>query len=130
MRGAWKVSNGLMAALFLFSAALQYNDPEPWRWAAIYVAAAVPCVVALRRTPSWIMPAAVLAWSLIWVSFYVQRNAWSVPLSEAFATWKMQNQQMLEKREMTGLLIVIGWMVVMIIAALANRRRRLAGQER
>jgi hypothetical protein len=123
MRGVWIVLNGLMGMLFLFSAALQYNDPDPLRWALIYVAAAIPCFWAFWRMPSWIMPAAILTISLGWVTFYVQRDAWSVPLTEAFATWKMQNQQMLEKREMTGLLIVIGWMTVLVVAAVLARRR-------
>ncbi len=35
------VANGLMAALFLIAAALQYNDPDPLRWLAVYGLAAL-----------------------------------------------------------------------------------------
>lgn len=124
MHKLWRVLNVLMALLFVFAATLQYNDPEPLRWIAIYLAAAVPCVMALRRMPSWILPATIGVISVVWETFYVRSGAWSVPLTEAFSTWKMQNQAMLEKREMTGLLLVNGWMLVLVIAAVRARRRR------
>lgn len=123
MLNVWRILNGSMAALFVFAAVLQYNDPQPLRWALIYLAAAVPCFMAIRRTPSWIVPAAILVCSAVWETFYVRSGAWSVPLTEAFSTWKMQNQQMLEKREMTGLLVVIGWMTVLVVADVMARRR-------
>jgi hypothetical protein len=123
MRKLWPGLNALMALLFVFSATLQWNDPEPFQWIAIYLAAAIPCALAIRRTPSWILPATIAVVTVAWEYFYFRSGAWSVPLTEAFSTWKMRNQEMLEKRELTGLLIVTGWMLVLIVADLRARRK-------
>ena len=42
-----KVFNLIFCLLFIFSAALQYNDPDPLRWMLLYAAA---CGVSLVRT--------------------------------------------------------------------------------
>ena len=36
-----KIFNGILCLLFIFSAALQFNDPDPIQWVAIYGLAAV-----------------------------------------------------------------------------------------
>jgi hypothetical protein len=36
-----------MAVLFLVAAAVQYNDPDPLRWMAIYGLAGLACLLAL-----------------------------------------------------------------------------------
>lgn len=126
MRIFWRTLNALMGLLFIFSAALQVNDPQPVRWIALYLAAALPCWLALRRTPHWAWPGTIGLIGLAWLSSYVQRGAWTVPLTDAFATWKMQNEQMLEKREMTGLLIVVGWMAILTAVSWWGRRPRPA----
>lgn len=38
-----KILNLFLTALFLISAVLQFNDPDPWFWLAIYLAVAVIC---------------------------------------------------------------------------------------
>jgi hypothetical protein len=45
---ALRIFNYLFAFLFLVSAALQYNDPDPWLWIPIYLAGAVLCFLAAR----------------------------------------------------------------------------------
>jgi Transmembrane family 220, helix len=35
----YRVINWVMAVLFLFAAVVQYNDPDPVRWMAMYLAA-------------------------------------------------------------------------------------------
>ena len=119
----WSGLNGLMGALFVFAAALQYNDSHWLRWMLLYLAAAVPCVVAVRRRARWLLPAAIAAVGLIWVSFYVARGAWTVPLGEMFAEWEMKNQQVVDTREMFGLFIVVGWMAVLTVASLRPSSR-------
>ena len=42
-RKVFAIANGIMAAMFLLSAVLQYNDPDPLRWIALYAAAALAC---------------------------------------------------------------------------------------
>lgn len=43
-----KIFNYLFAFLFLVSAGLQYNDPDPWLWAPIYLVGTVLCFLAAR----------------------------------------------------------------------------------
>ena len=43
-----KIFNLLFGVLFVVSAALQYNDPDPWLWIPIYLYGAVVCFLALR----------------------------------------------------------------------------------
>jgi hypothetical protein len=117
MRLIFKILNGLMAGLFLFAAALQYNDDDMLRWMAIYLAAATPCVlVILGRMPRW-LPGLVLLVALGWSAIYFSRGAWSVPFREMFAEWEMKNQQVVETREMCGLFIVGGWMLLLVLTA-------------
>jgi hypothetical protein len=44
-----KVLNLLFIALFLFSAVVQYNDPDPYLWMPIYLYGAALCFLALRK---------------------------------------------------------------------------------
>jgi hypothetical protein len=44
-----KVFNLLFCLLFIFSAALQYNDPDPYVWMPIYLYGAVFCWLASRN---------------------------------------------------------------------------------
>jgi len=43
-----KVLNIFFIVLFLFSAALQYNDPDPYIWMPIYLYGAYLCYLAIR----------------------------------------------------------------------------------
>lgn len=43
-----KFLNIFFIILFIFSAALQYNDPDPYVWMPIYLYGAVICFLALR----------------------------------------------------------------------------------
>lgn len=44
-----KIFNLLFCVLFIISAALQYNDPDPYIWMPIYLYAAVLCWLAFRN---------------------------------------------------------------------------------
>ena len=44
-----KVFNLLFCLLFVFSAALQYNDPDPYIWMPIYLYGATLCWLAFRN---------------------------------------------------------------------------------
>lgn len=43
-----KIINGFFALLFILSAALQYNDPDPYVWIPIYLTGAYLCIQAIR----------------------------------------------------------------------------------
>lgn len=38
-----KITNGILAALFILFAVLQLNDPDPWVWVGIYGAIGILC---------------------------------------------------------------------------------------
>lgn len=117
MRVLFLILNGLMAALFIFAAALQYNDDDIVRWMAIYLAAAACCIAAHRgKLKAWV-PVAVTVVSVGWSAIYAARGAWGMPVGEMFAEWEMKNQQIVEEREMFGLLIVAGWMIVLALVS-------------
>ena len=44
-----KIFNLLFCLLFIFSAGLQYNDPDPYLWMPIYLYGAVLCWLALKN---------------------------------------------------------------------------------
>ncbi|MDQ3682884.1 MAG: transmembrane 220 family protein [Bacteroidota bacterium] len=44
-----KVLNIIFIILFIFSAALQYNDPDPLVWISIYLYGALLCYLAFKR---------------------------------------------------------------------------------
>ncbi len=43
-----KIINGFFALLFILSAALQYNDPDPYVWMPLYLTGAYLCIQAIR----------------------------------------------------------------------------------
>lgn len=125
MRLVWKIFNALLGALFIFAAALQYNDPDPVRWMAIYVAAALPCGLALAGRSNRVLPAIVGLVSLTWAVTYLFRGVPTVSPLHMFDEWEMKNQTVVETREMFGLVIVTGWMIVLAVDAQMARRRRM-----
>ena len=114
------ILSGLMALLFLFAAAVQYNDPDPIQWMAIYGAAAVVSAwAALRRSglPSW-APGLVGLAAFVWACTIAPRALGKVNPLAMFKSWEMKNVAIEENREMFGLLIVAAWMLVLFIARL------------
>lgn len=93
------------AGLFLFAAALQYNDPDPLGWIAIYLAASGSCLFAARGSSDWRWSAATAAIALAW-ALTLLPQAWRVPPFEMFQAWEMANESVELAREMYGLLLV------------------------
>ncbi len=56
-----KTANLLLAGLFIFFAALQYNDPDPLVWIAIYGLVALVCLRAAFERHSILLILAALA---------------------------------------------------------------------
>ena len=107
----WTLANGIMLLMFLFSAAVQFNDPDPLTWIAIYCAAATVCALEIRRRlPGW-TPVAIAVIAIVWAGS-IHYRARDVPISSLFAAWEMQDLRIEEAREMYGLAIVGVWMIV------------------
>ncbi|MFL5384511.1 MAG: transmembrane 220 family protein [Longimicrobiaceae bacterium] len=117
-----RAANGVMAALFVFAAAVQYNDPDPLRWMAIYLASAAACVLALlRRRPRW-LPVVVGLAALAWAATLSPHVLGRVGMGEMVQAWEMKDVRVEEGREMYGLLIVAGWMAVLTLAGWRRQR--------
>ena len=109
-----------MVPLFLLAVAVQWNDPDPVRWMAIYGAAfGVALVVALRGRIANTMPILIGLVALLW-SLTTLTGAPAAGFRHMFDAWEMRTETVEEAREATGLLIVAAWM---LIVAAGQRRR-------
>ena len=95
----------LLAALFLFGATVQYNDPDPVRWIAIYLAAAAVFLLAAFHRLPWLSAALVAAVALVWAMTLALSAFPNVRIAQLFESWEMQNEAIEQAREMYGLLV-------------------------
>ena len=123
----FRTVNAVMALLFVFAAAVQYNDPDPLRWMAIYLAAAAACVLALLGRLRWFVPAAVGLVALAWAATLAPHVLGHVRMGEMVEAWEMKDVRVEEGREMYGLLIVAAWMAVLTVAGWRRPRTPAAG---
>ena len=126
LEGRVKYANLFMAALFVFGAAVQYNDPDPLRWIAVYLAGAVACLLANRVRGLYWLPASILVVCISWSLSLMPAVVGRIPFLQMFASWEMKDSGVEMSREMYGLLIIGGWMLVLSIAAIRDRRLRRA----
>jgi hypothetical protein len=118
-----------MAMLFAFAALLQYNDPDPFRWVAVYGAAcAVSLAVAARGAVHRVWPLAVGAIALTWGLVLLARASGVDVFTSMFDAWEMRSVPIEEAREASGLLIVAVWMG--FLAATMRSVRRPQGPVR
>jgi len=112
-----RVLNIIMTIAFLFSVAVQYNDPDTIQWMAIYGFAAAACILSLREKLRWMFSATVAIAALAWAGLLAP-----AVLSRPFPTtivdsFHMTDVAVEEARELGGLLIVMTWMVVLTLTA-------------
>jgi len=110
----------VMAALLAVCVVLQYNDPDPIRWMAIYGAGAA-LSAALPRRRAAALPAVILGLlGLAW-SAYLASRVWGVIVpSDLWLKMSEKGGAVEEGREAGGLAIEGAWFVF----AGAFRRRR------
>jgi hypothetical protein len=116
-----------MLLLFAFGAAVQFNDPDPARWIAVYGLATVACLLSLLRRLHWAFPALLCVVTLVWSATLARHVIGRVPFSAMFGAFEMKDVGIEESREMYGLLIIAAWMTAL---ALRARRRTTFGGER
>jgi hypothetical protein len=118
-----RIASGVMAVLFAVSVAVQYNDPDPLYWMAIYGCALLLAIQsAAGRTP--LLPNAIA------LALYVVLAARALPdllagREEAFTHWHMLDARDEVAREAGGLLLCALWSAVQ--TTFAVRARRAAG---
>lgn len=129
MTKAWRAADAVMLLLFLFGAAVQFNDPDPVRWIAIYGLAAVACLLSLMRRLRWPFPALLCAVCLVWAATLAPRVLGRVPFGDMFGAFEMRNVGIEESREMYGLTIIAAWMAALAVRERLDRRSWSGRQE-
>ena len=115
-KGLWQALNGIMLLAFLASVAVQYNDPDPMRWVAIYGAAALACARAATGRIGWFFPALVGGAAIVWAVSLAPGVLGHVGFGELFQAFEMKDVRVEVGREFGGLLIIAGWMAVLLVA--------------
>ena len=106
-----------MAVLFFLGTAVQYNDPDPWRWVAVYGGATLACALHLaRRLPRW-LPVVLGGVSFVWGVLLLPGVLGKVCFVELFQEIGMDSPEIEVGRETFGLLLIAGWMVVLAVDA-------------
>jgi len=99
----------LFGGLFLWSAYVQLNDPDPLRWIAIYTVAALVCIVpAAKRggaVSAWLVSSVATAWAFWLAPDAMQLNN----LSDLTASMQADRPELEAAREALGLAIVSIW---------------------
>lgn len=121
-----KAFNLIFCLLFVFSAALQYNDPDPYIWIPIYMYGAVLCWLAFRNR---YYPKAYLIGIIIYLVYAIGLFFWKNGVldwvtkhnaEDIAATMKAEKPWIEETREFFGLMILI---IVLLIDYFYARKR-------
>jgi hypothetical protein len=108
------ISHLVMALLFLASAALQYNDPDPLRWMAVYVGAAAACLARGRWRYDGFLAAVVGLCALVW-ALVLSPILPDLHAAELLQSMKAENPRIEQGREFLGLAIIAAWMAVILV---------------
>ena len=122
-----KIFNILFVLLFIFSAALQYNDPDPYLWMPIYLYGAVLCWLAFKNR---YYPVAYLIGIFLYavyaaILFFAKDGVWDwckEHNSESIVqSMKATKPWIEETREFFGLVILI---VVLLVNYFYSKRKK------
>ena len=121
-----KVFNLIFCLLFVISAGLQYNDPDPYIWMPIYLYGAVLCWLAFRNK---FYPKAYLIGIVVYLVYAIGLFFWKNGVldwmtkhnaEDIAATMKAEKPWIEETREFFGLVILI---VVLAIDYIYAKRK-------
>lgn len=124
-----KIFNLFFCILFVLSAALQYNDPDPWLWMPIYLYGAILCWQAFRGK---YYPGAnlfgITAYLVYAVILFVEKDGvwdWFTKHDAAniAGSMKAETPWIEDTREFFGLIILI--VVLAIDYFYAKRKKRI-----
>ena len=110
--------NLIAAALFVLSALLQYNDPDPYLWMPIYLYGAVLCWLAFRGRfyPKWYL-VGILLFAVYAVKIFFEKDGVADWMNEHQAeniagSMKAEKPWIEATREFFGLVILIAVLLV------------------
>ena len=104
-----KTVNIIFLIAFLLSALVQYNDPDPWRWLAIYFAAAGMCLLQHFNKLHRYLPLALVIICSLWVLLLVPNILGEVNAQEVIESITMKSKAVEEAREIGGLTLILFW---------------------
>ena len=103
-----KLGVGSVGVLLVFAAVVQYNDPDPYAWLVLYLAAAGVSFAALWFPDLWKIPAVVAVGAFVWAATLVP-TVTQTSFPDLFHSWEMLSRELEEGREFLGLLSVASW---------------------
>lgn len=117
LSSAVRIVSAVMALLFAWSVELQWNDPDPVQWMAIYGAAMVLAgwFVWKKQVP-WIWPVLVAIVAAAWAGTLLPGVLREAEWGDLVKTMKHENHAE-EARELGGLSIVAVWNGVLALVA-------------
>ncbi len=121
-----KAFNSIFCVLFLVSAALQYNDDDPYLWIPVYLYGAWLCYLAVRNIYlPWMYLLAFVGYLGMTIYYLIFKHGvidWFQHhhASDLVQSMKADKPWIEETREVGGLLILL---VVLAINWIASRRR-------
>ena len=114
----------ILGLLFLLGAAVQYNDPDPFSWVVIYLAASLASFVrAIGRLPRAV-PAVVGLCAFAWAATLAPHVLGRAEFTSMFGAWEMANTSIETSREFWGLILIAGWMAALTAFPRPSREHR------
>lgn len=120
----WLVAlNLVFALLFVVSAGLQYNDPDPLRWVVVYLAGAAAAVAALHARGGWRAALALGVAAAVWSAILWADSAPYVSAADFAGKMSEKGGKVEVMREAGGLTIMAAWLLAAGLAGRAIQRR-------
>lgn len=107
----FKYYNSFMIGVFLLSAIVQYNDPDPLLWIVVYGLAAIVSFLAFSPRLDKRLPLYLGIIAIGWAAFHLPDVWGKVNPGEIFQSIEMKTIAVEKAREMGGLLIIASWML-------------------
>jgi hypothetical protein len=111
----FSIFNIVFLVAFVLSAMVQYNDPDPLPWMAIYLSAGAMCLLVIRKQYLTWLPPMLLLVSFGWILVLLPSIVGQVSVAEILESISMKTREVEEAREVGGLLLVAIWASTVMI---------------
>jgi len=112
---AGRVFDGLFAATFILSAAVQYNDPDPIRWIVIYLAATFAAAAPPGSRIGFFLAAVSGIAATIWALMVLPEAAAVTSMGDVVASMSPDRPETEAAREFGGLMLIVVWSVIRVL---------------
>jgi hypothetical protein len=126
--GLMKAFNIFFIVLFVISAGLQYNDPDPYVWMPIYLYGAFLCYMAIKnRYKPWWYVTGLAVYILYGIFLFADSSGvnswWSEHEAESLVqTMKAEKPWIEETREFFGLMILVMVLTINMVWLSAKKK--------